>query len=48
MSSISIVEFLPIDNWKSIPNNLGIRQWPINLYTSPMMIHKIKPSVDYN
>ena len=26
----------------------GIIQWPINLCTSPMMIHKITPSVDYN
>ena len=26
----------------------GIRQWPINLCTSPMMIHKITPSLDYN
>ncbi len=26
----------------------GIRQWPIYLCTSPMMIHKITPSVNYN
>ena len=26
----------------------GIRQLPINLCTSPMSIHKITPSVDYN
>ena len=26
----------------------GVRQWPINSYTSPMIIHKITPSVDYN
>ena len=26
----------------------GIRQWTINLLTSPMMIHKITPSLDYN
>ena len=26
----------------------GIRQWPINWWTDPMMIHKIMPSVDYN
>ena len=32
-------------------NKLGskvLRQWPINLYTSLMMIHKITPSVDLN
>ena len=26
----------------------GIRQWLINLCTSPMIIRKITPSVDYN
>ena len=26
----------------------GIRQWPINLCKSPMIMHKITPSVDYN
>ena len=26
----------------------GIRQWPINWGTSPMWIHKITPSLDYN
>ncbi len=26
----------------------GIRQWPINWCTSPMIMHKIIPSVDYN
>ena len=26
----------------------GIRQWPINRCTSPMIIQKITPSVDYN
>ena len=26
----------------------GIRQWPINWYTSIMMIHKITSNVDYN
>ena len=26
----------------------GIRQWLINSCTSPMMIHKIIPSIDYN
>ena len=26
----------------------GIRQWPMNWFTSPMMIHKITSSVDYN
>ena len=26
----------------------GIRQWPINGCTFPVMIHKITPSVDYN
>ena len=26
----------------------GIRQWPVNWCTSPMMIHKTIPSVDYN
>ena len=26
----------------------GKRQWPMNLCTSPMMIHKITPSVDYS
>ena len=25
---------------------LGIRQWPLNWCTSPMMKHKITPSVD--
>ena len=24
----------------------GIRHWPINGYTSPMMVNKITPSVD--
>ena len=26
----------------------GIRQWPINYYISPKMIHKITPSINYN
>ena len=26
----------------------GIRKWNINWCTSPMMIHKITPSLDYN
>ena len=26
----------------------GIRQWPMNWCTFPMMIHEITPSVDYN
>ena len=26
----------------------GIRQWPINCCTSPIMIHTITPSLDYN
>ena len=26
----------------------GIRQWPINVYTSSIMIHKITTAVDYN
>ena len=28
--------------------DLKIRQWPINLCTSPMKIHQITPSEDYN
>ena len=28
--------------------SIGITQWPINLSTSPMMIHKITPSVELN
>ena len=31
-----------------IQGSKGIRQWPINSCTSPMMIHKIIPYVDYN
>ncbi len=26
----------------------GIRHWPINWFTLPLMIHKIVPSGDYN
>ena len=32
---------------KVIQGFKGIRQWPINLCTSPMMLHKINPSIDY-
>ena len=31
-----------------IQRSKGIRQWPINCCTSPMMIEKITPSVDHN
>ena len=31
-----------------IQGSKGIRQWSINLYTSPMIIYKIIPSVDYD
>ena len=31
-----------------IQGSQGIRQLPISLWTSPLMIHKIAPSVDYN
>ena len=33
---------------ENMQGSKGIRQWPINLCTSPMMIQKINPSVDYN
>ena len=32
----------------SIQGSKGIRQRPINLCTSPMMIQKITPSIDYS
>ena len=32
----------------NIQGSKGIRQRPTNLCTSPMMIHKITPSADYN
>ena len=32
----------------SIQGFKGIRQWLINLCTSPIIIHKITPSVNYN
>ena len=35
-------------NYVKSQGSKGIRQWPINRYTSPMMIPKITPSVDYN
>ena len=39
-----------MNNLPRLKNNshLGIRQWHINQYTFPIMIHKITPSVDYN
>ena len=30
----------------SIQESKGIRQWPLNLNTSPMIIHKIIPSIN--
>ncbi len=33
---------------KNCQESKGTRQWPINLYTSPMITHKIPSYVDYN
>ena len=34
--------------WEKSKESKGIRQWPINLCTSPMIIHKITPFIDLN
>ena len=33
-------------NTLRIQESKGLRQWPINICTSPMMMHKIAPYVD--
>ena len=45
LSSVAIlIEFVVFDikknKWKNFQGSKGIRQWPINVCTSPMMIYK--------
>ena len=37
-----------LPNKGNIQGSKGIRQWPINWCTSPMIIHKITPSLECN
>ena len=45
---IAVNPFYSLLSLSIIQGYKWIRQWSINQYTSPMMIHKITPSVDYN
>ena len=40
--------YLDIGYWDIGQGSKVIRQWPMNLYAPPMMIHKISLYVDYN
>ena len=45
LSSVAIlIEFVVFDikknKWKNFQGSKGIRQWPINVSTSPMMMYK--------